>query len=308
MRKPAQVPASAPDSCTARSDSLPLVPSAAISSAAAKPETTSTPVRVVLDGTKTMTATAKPTNIARPPSSGVGRAWACRPPGSAIRPVRRESWIASGTTTKQTTNAASKGERPGTTRSRRVSRNVPLKKSDQVGSVKGIRERELSTQIEGALVDGVQNRGIVDSLDEVGEAVRDHYHLGLAHAARRHQRRADADAAGVELRRLVVRNRIAVERDAHGVGDVLHLFPGSLLRAKVDQHHVVVGAAAHQAKAAARQLRGKRFRVDDHLLRVDLEIRLERFAETHRLGGDRVHQRAALNAGKHRGVDRLLLL
>src|SRR5258708_20482935 len=146
-----------------------------------------------------MTATAKPTNIARPPSSGGGRTSAWRPPGSAMRPVRRESWIASGTTTTQTTNPASKGQRPGTTRSRRVSRNVPLKKSDQVGSVKGIWERELSTQLEGALVDGVQHRGIVDPLDEVGEAVCDHHHLGLAHSARRHQRGADADAPRLEL-------------------------------------------------------------------------------------------------------------
>src|SRR5260370_29811492 len=127
-----------------------------------------------------------------------------------MRPVRRESWIASGTTTKQTTNAASKGQRPGSTRSRRVSRNVTVKKSDQVGSVKGIWERELSTQLECALVDGVQHGGIVDSLDEVGEAIRDHHHLGLAHSASRHQRGADADAARVELRSLVVRNRVAI--------------------------------------------------------------------------------------------------
>src|SRR5260370_17347060 len=201
-----------------------------------------------------------------------------------MRPVRRESWIASGTTTKQTTNAASKGQRPGTTRSRRVSRNVPLKKSDQVGSVKGIWERELSTQLEGALVNGVQHRGIVDPLDEIGEAVRDHDHLGLAHSARRYQRGADADTARVELRRLVVRNRVAIERDADGVGDVLYLFPRSLLRAKVDEHHVVDGAPPHHTQPAAPHLPSKRFRVDDHLLRVDLEVRLERFAETHRLG------------------------
>jgi len=45
--------------------------SSAMRRIAARPDTTSTPVRLMLDGTKIRTAIAKPTNIASPPSSGV---------------------------------------------------------------------------------------------------------------------------------------------------------------------------------------------------------------------------------------------
>ena len=40
-------------------------------------------------------------------------------------------------------------------------------------------------------------------------------------------------------------------------------------------------------------------------LGIDLEVRPQRLAERHRLGGDDVHQRPALQAGEHRGVDLL---
>ncbi len=103
--------------------------SSAIRSQAARPETTSTPVLVVLDGTNIKTATAKPTNMASPPRSGVGVTCAWRPPGTATMPVRFESRIASGTITAQTASATSSGQRPGSTLSRRVSRKVRLKKS-----------------------------------------------------------------------------------------------------------------------------------------------------------------------------------
>ena len=39
------------------------------------------------------------------------------------------------------------------------------------------------------------------------------------------------------------------------------------------------------------------------MLSVDFEIRLQSFAEGHGLGGDDVHQGAALIAWKHRGID-----
>src|SRR5260370_33177366 len=104
--------------------------SSAIRSTAARPDTTSTPVLVVVDGTNIKTATAKPTNMASPPSSGVGVECAWRPPGTATMPVRLETRIANGTSRAQAANATSSGQSPGRTLSRRVSRKVMLKKSD----------------------------------------------------------------------------------------------------------------------------------------------------------------------------------
>src|SRR3981081_4157488 len=132
--------------------------------------------------------------------------------------VRRETRIAIGTNTAHTAKATSRGHRPGSTLSRSVSRKATLKKS-----LKGVWVGELPAQLQCSLVYGVEGRGVVDSLDEVGEAVGDHHHLRLAHASLGHERAADANSARVELRRLVVGNRVPVQRDADRVGDVLHL-------------------------------------------------------------------------------------
>src|SRR6185312_8863554 len=206
----------------------------------ARAETTTTPVASTLCGTSTITATAKPRNMASPPSSGVGWRCGCLGLGIAIRPVRRESLIISGVAATQITNASSSGHRPGSRRSRRVVRKSTLKKSDKL--LEGVGQRESPAELEGALVHRVANRRVVDVLDQVGETVGDHPHLGLFHAARRDQRRAHADSAGVELRCIVVRDGVAVERDADRVGDVLHLLARPLLRPQVDEHQVVVGA------------------------------------------------------------------
>ena len=79
------------------------------------------------------------------------------------------------------------------------------------------------------------------------------FHLGFAHPARRDGRRADADAAGDHRRILVERNRVLVDRDAglaeRGLGDLA----GDALGEDVDQHQVIVGAAADQAEARRRE-------------------------------------------------------
>ena len=53
------------------------------------------------------------------------------------------------------------------------------------------------------------------------------------------------------------------------------------------------------------QLLGQHLGVGDHLRRVLLERRLQRFAERDRLGGDDVHERPALHAGEDGRVDLL---
>ena len=77
------------------------------------------------------------------------------------------------------------------------------------------------------------------------------------------------------------------------------------LRAQVDQHQVVVGAARDDVEAEALQLLGERAGVLHDVLRVDLEVGAKRLAEGDRLRGDHMHQRPALQAGEDRGVDLL---
>ena len=74
-------------------------------------------------------------------------------------------------------------------------------------------------------------------------------------------------------------------------------------REDIDEHQVVVGAAAHEAEAGVRQTRREPRRVLDDLLLIRAELRRERFLEAHGLGRDDVHQRPALHAGEHRAVE-----
>src|SRR5204862_644834 len=134
----------------------------------ARPETMSRPSVCRLCGTKTKTASAKPSHIATPPRRGVGFAWACRPPGWATTPKRRDSTAAKGTATALTINAKMNGHKPGRRCSVRPASAASLKKSVKPG-----RDRELPAQLEGALVDRVEGRRVVDALDQVGDAVRD---------------------------------------------------------------------------------------------------------------------------------------
>jgi hypothetical protein len=75
--------------------------------------------------------------------------------------------------------------------------------------------------------------------------------------------------------------------------------------AQIDQHQMVVRAAGDDAEAAVGERLGQRLGVVDHLLRIGLEPGLQRFAESHRLGGDDMHQRAALQAGEDGRIDLL---
>ena len=79
-------------------------------------------------------------------------------------------------------------------------------------------------------------------------------------------------------------------------------------QSSVHQHHVAFGAAADDAQAALDQRLGHDLGVLHHLLLVGRELRIQRFLEGDRLGGDHVHQRAALQAGEDGAVDRLLVL
>ncbi len=84
--------------------------------------------------------------------------------------------------------------------------------------------------------------------------------------------------------------------------------PVMLMRAQIDEHEVVVGAAADEAVAVMDELGGEGLGVDDDLALVLLEAGLQRLVEADGLCGDDVHERAALDAGEDLGVDGLCVL
>ncbi len=128
-------------------------------------------------------------------------------------------------------------------------------------------------------------------------------HLGFFHAAGGDGRGADADAAAEG-------DLLGVEGDAvfvHGDGGLVEGLAGDFaveaFRAQIDEHEVIIRAAADDAVAEGHERGGEGLGVFDDLLRVGFEVRLEAFAEAHGLGGDDVHERAALHAREDLALD-----
>src|SRR4051794_36493284 len=71
---------------------------------------------------------------------------------------------------------------------------------------------------------------------------------------------------------------------------------------------MVIRAAAYELQSSGEQNFGERFRVIDNLATVLFELGPHRFGEADRLAGDDVHERTALDAGKHSAVDRFAVL
>ncbi|OIQ80474.1 hypothetical protein GALL_377770 [mine drainage metagenome] len=71
---------------------------------------------------------------------------------------------------------------------------------------------------------------------------------------------------------------------------------------------MALGAAGNDAQAALHQHRGHHAGVGHDLLLIELEILGRSFLESHGLGGDDMHQRAALDVGENRRVERLFML
>ena len=146
---------------------------------------------------------------------------------------------------------------------------------------------------------------IADVVQHVAHPVRELHGLGNAEAARGDRRRADAQAAGHRRRTRVVRHGVLVHRDVGLAQRRVGIGAGVGLADQVDQHQVVVGAARDDVDAALDEGARHRARVVHDLLLVDLEAGLQRLLEAHGLGRDHVHQRAALAAGEHGGVQLL---
>ena len=121
-----------------------------------------------------------------------------------------------------------------------------------------------------------------------------------AKAARRARRGAEADARGDEGRARVVGNAVLVAGDRGAVEALFGRLAGDLLGREIDQHQMVIGAAGDDFEAVFLKRGGERLGVFGHGAGIGLEFWLERLGEGDCLGGDDVHQGAALQAGEDR--------
>ncbi len=94
----------------------------------------------------------------------------------------------------------------------------------------------------------------------------------------------------------------------HLIQPVLILLAGEPKVPGVHQNQMVVRAAGDQPEALLDQLFRQNPGVGSHLPPIGPELRLQRLAQAHGLGGDDMLQRTALCAGEHRLVDGLFIL
>src|SRR5437588_6965895 len=172
--------------------------------------------------------------------------------GCAMKPNRRASTIVTGTSVSTmaspTTEGPSAAARSFWTLSRKTrslgtwANGIVWKTEPRPKRLsKAVRQRQPRRQVERAFADGVEGGVrllLAERLQQVGDAVRDLRHLLRAHPTRGHAGAAQADAARIELGGLVVGDRVAVQRDPHQVGRVLHLPALQAERTEIDQHEV----------------------------------------------------------------------
>jgi hypothetical protein len=96
--------------------------------------------------------------------------------------------------------------------------------------IPSIRQRKFRRQFAHAGADFVRGLDVFDVQQHFGNHVRNGRHLRFLHAARRHRRRAQPDAAGLERRAGLERNRVFVDRDAGFVERIWQSLPVTFSR------------------------------------------------------------------------------
>mmetsp|Transcript_15614 Transcript_15614/g.36178 ORF Transcript_15614/g.36178 Transcript_15614/m.36178 type:complete len:207 (-) Transcript_15614:835-1455(-) len=137
------------------------------------------------------------------------------------------------------------------------------------------------------------------------DEARDSEHVSLVEAARGERGRAHADAAGDE-RALVAGDGVLVERDGRLLQHSLHTRAIDSDGLEVNEEQMVVRAAGDNRVAFVAEGLCKNLAVAQHRPLVLRELRRRRLLERDGERGDGVVVRAALVAGEHGSVDRLL--
>lgn len=124
------------------------------------------------------------------------------------------------------------------------------------------------------------------------------FHVFFLHAASGHGWRADSDAGGFHGRTRVKRDGVLVYGDAYAVQGFLRVCSVNALVAEVYHEYVVVRTVGDDAEAEFRHFGRHGLGVFDNLGRIVLEFGFQGFSETGRLGGNDVHEGAALHSGE----------
>ena len=125
------------------------------------------------------------------------------------------------------------------------------------------------------------------------------HHFLFSEASRGDGGGSDTKSACHEGRKGLVGNCVFVCRNVNLVKTGLKLLAGQTAVGKVEEHQVIVGSARHNADTAGHKLAAKHLGVFGDVFLIFLKFGRERLSECHRLGGDYVHKRSALNAGEN---------
>src|SRR5580658_3407798 len=164
-------------------------------------------------------------------------------------------------------------------------------------------EWELLRQLADAAADRPQSRLVGAVFQRFRDPARDGPHLRLLHATCRQRRGADADAARLQRRIRVVRNRVLIHCDFGDAQRGLSFRAQHATPEDIYQHNVRIRSAGDHSVARSLHGLSQRLRVRNYLRRVGPELRLQRFAEGNRLRRDNVHQRSTLLAREDTAIN-----
>ncbi len=164
------------------------------------------------------------------------------------------------------------------------------------------RNRPIGHQLVDLVTNTTEQCLVGAMLQSVRDPVRHVDRVRGVAAAGGHGRGADADPGGDEGRALLVGYGVLVDGNTSPPEDRFCLLAGVVAIREVEQHQVVVGAAGDEVEAPIHEHARHHLGIGEHLLLVDLESRLERLVERHRLAGDDVHERTTLGTREDRRV------
>src|SRR5262245_7827229 len=151
----------------------------------------------------------------------------------------------------------------------------------------------------------LQYVGVGAIRERFSDQVCDLQHFLFFHVARCDGWRANADSTGFKDWVCVEWDTVLVYRDAGPVQNFLGFFAVNLLRTKIDEHQMIIGATGDDAVTVFCQAGSQRSGIQDNLPLIIAELGLERFVKANSLRCDYMHERATLHTGENGRIDLL---